>query len=192
MEPGAKFLIFLILLGVSGTASAHPGHEVSGLMAGLMHPFSGMDHLLAMMAVGLWAVQNGNRQLWLLPGTFMVVMALGAMVAMAYPLLPLMESGIAASVLLLGMFTMLSLQVAVKFSVAVTGLFGFFHGYAHGLEILGDIDTGTYALGFLAATAALHFSGILIGIAARPRFLLLTRMLGAVITASGIWLLSSA
>lgn len=192
MEPGAKFLIFLILLGASGTASAHPGHEVSGLMAGLMHPFSGMDHLLAMMAVGLWAVQNGNRQLWLLPGTFMVVMALGAMVAMAYPLLPLMESGIAASVLLLGMFTMLSLQVAAKFSVAVTGLFGFFHGYAHGLEILGDIDTGTYALGFLAATAALHFSGILIGIAARPRFQLLTRMLGAVITASGIWMLSSA
>lgn len=192
MEPSAKFLIFLILLGVSATASAHPGHEVSGLMAGLMHPFSGMDHLLAMMAVGLWAVQNGNRQLWLLPGTFMVVMALGAMVAMAYPLLPLMESGIAASVLLLGMFTMLSLQVAARFSVAVTGLFGFFHGYAHGLEILGDIDTGTYALGFLAATAALHFSGILIGIAARPRFLLLTRMLGAVITASGIWLLSSA
>nr|SPS04700.1 Hydrogenase/urease accessory protein HupE/UreJ [Candidatus Nitrotoga fabula] len=192
MEPSEKFLIFLILLGVSDTASAHPGHEVSGLMAGLMHPFSGMDHLLAMMAVGLWAVQNGNRQLWLLPGTFMVVMALGAMVAMAYPLLPLMESGIAASVLLLGMFTMLSLQVAARFSVAVTGLFGFFHGYAHGLEILGDIDTGTYALGFLAATAALHFSGILIGIAARPRFLLLTRMLGAVITASGIWMLSSA
>jgi len=192
MEPGAKFLIFLILLGVSGTASAHPGHEVSGLMAGLIHPFSGMDHLLAMMAVGLWAVQNGNRQLWLLPGTFMVVMALGAMVAMAYPLLPLMESGIAASVLLLGMFTMLSLQVAAKFSVAVTGLFGFFHGYVHGLEILEDIDTGTYALGFLAATAALHFFGILIGIAARPRFPLLTRMLGAVITASGIWLLSSA
>jgi len=192
MKPDARFLIFFILQGVSGTASAHPGHEVSGLMAGLMHPFSGMDHLFAMIAVGLWAVQNGNRQLWLLPGTFMVVMALGAMLAMAYPLLPLVEPGIAASVLLLGMFTMLALQVTARFSVTATGLFGFFHGYAHGLETLGEIDTVLYALGFLAATSVLHFSGILIGIAARPRFLFLTRMLGIVIAASGIWMLSTA
>lgn len=87
-KPAAQFLISFILLGIGSAAFAHPGHDVSGLSAGLMHPFSGFDHLLAMVAVGLWAAQNGGRKIWLLPAAFMLMMAAGAKCALIYPFLP--------------------------------------------------------------------------------------------------------
>jgi urease accessory protein len=187
----AQFLISFILLGISSAAFAHPGHDVSGLSAGLMHPFRGFDHLLAMVAVGLWAAQSGGRKIGMLPAAFMLMMAVGAKCALIYPYLLLIESGIAASVLMLGMIIALSLKFSARLSVAITALFGFFHGYAHGLEMSGAIEAEAYALGFLAATVALHLAGIVVGIATRARFVRLPQMLGAIIAASGLWLLSN-
>jgi len=189
-KPPTPLLIAVLLLG-SSTALAHPGHDVSGLSAGLLHPFNGFDHLLAMVAVGLWAAQNGGRKIWLLPAAFMLLMAAGAKCALIYSFLPLIESGIAASVLVLGIVIALALKLSARLSIAITALFGFFHGYAHGLEMFGAGDAQAYALGFLATTAALHLAGIMTGIATRVRCMRLPQALGAVIAASGVWLLSS-
>jgi len=192
-----RFLAAIFLLVASSSAFAHPGHNVSGFAAGLMHPFSGLDHLLAMVAVGLWAAQGntmkrGTSKVWLLPATFMTMLAVGAGIAMQWQSLPLVEPGIATSVLALGLLIALSLQLPASLSVAITGLFGLLHGYAHGLELPRSAAPAEYALGFLAATAALHLGGIAAGVAMRQRYALLTRFLGSAIAVSGACLLVSA
>jgi urease accessory protein len=192
-----RFLTAVFLLAASSTAFAHPGHDVSGFAAGLMHPFSGLDHLLAMVAVGLWAVQGSGkesigRKVWLLPATFMTMLAVGAGIAMWWQALPLVEAGIATSVLVLGLLIALSLQLPATLSVAITALFGLMHGYAHGLELPQSAAPAEYALGFLAATAALHLTGITAGLATRRHPALLSRLLGSAIAVSGAYLLASA
>lgn len=185
-----KLISLLLLLGISGTASAHTGHEASGLVAGLLHPFSGMDHLLAMFAVGLWAAYSGMRKLWLLPATFMLLLVAGAGAAQLLSSLPLIETGIAASVLVLGLITALSLKVPAVLSIALTAAFGLVHGYAHGVEMPGTAEPVLYALGFLAATAALHVSGVSLGLATRGRFATSAQAMGAAIALTGVWMLS--
>ncbi len=188
----AKLLAAILLFGSSGAAWAHPGHDVSGFAAGLMHPFSGLDHLLAMVAVGLWAVQGGGRKIWLLPATFMTMLAAGAGIAMHWQGLPLVEAGIAVSVLALGLLTALSLQLPASLGVAITALFGLLHGYAHGLELPQSAAPVEYALGFLAATATLHLSGIGLGVATHRHYAALSRLVGGAIAISGAYLLASA
>ena len=190
-KPTAQLLATSILLGISSTAFAHPGHGAAGLAAGLMHPFTGMDHLLAMLAVGLWAAQHGGRKVWLLPATFMGMLTAGAGLAQLDTSLPLIEPSIAASVLVLGLIIALSMKLPALVSFALTALFGLLHGYAHGLEMPGASAPAAYALGFLAATATLHLSGIAIGITTRGRFTHLTQGLGIVIASSGVWMLSA-
>jgi urease accessory protein len=192
-----KLLTAIILFGTSSAAFVHPGHDVSGLAAGLMHPFSGLDHLLAMVAVGLWAAQgntrkHGGRKIWLLPATFMTMLAVGAAAAMHWQSLPLVEAGIATSVLALGLLIALSMQLPAMPSVAITALFGLLHGYAHGLELPESAAPAAYALGFLAATATLHLSGIAAGLAMRKHDAILPRILGSAIAISGVYLLASA
>ena len=195
-NPTTKFLITIFLLATSSAAFAHPGHNVTGLVAGLMHPFSGFDHLLAMVAVGMWAAQGntkkrGGRKVWLLPATFMAMMAAGAGIAIQWQYLPLVESGIAASVLALGLLIALSLRLPVLLSVAVAALFVLMHGYAHGLELPESAAPSAYALGFIAATAILHLTGVTAGILTRTRFVFLARSLGIAIAASGAWMLAT-
>ena len=192
-----KFITAILLLATSSAAFAHTGQNVSSLAAGLMHPFSGLDHLLAVVAVGLWAAQGntmkrGGRKIWLLPATFMTMLAVGAGIALQWHSLPLVESGIAASVLALGLLIALSLQLPAALSVAVTALFGLLHGYAHGLELPRSAAPAEYALGFLAATATLHLGGVTLGIATRQNYALLSRLLGGAIAVSGAYLLASA
>jgi len=187
-----RFLAAIFLLVASSSASAHPGHDVSGLTAGLMHPFSGLDHLLAMVAVGLWAAQGGGRKIWLLPAAFMTMLAAGAGIAMQWQALPLVEAGIAVSVLALGLLVALSLRLPTSLSVEITAVFGLLHGYAHGLELPQSAAPAEYALGFLAATATLHLSGITLGIATRKNHALLSRLLGSAIAICGAYLLASA
>lgn len=192
-----KFLTAILLLAASSSAFAHPGHNVSGFAAGLMHPFSGLDHLLAMVAVGLWAVQGSSkesigRKVWLLPATFMTLLAVGAAIATQWTALPLVETGIAVSVLALGLLVALSLRPPVSLSMAITALFGLLHGYAHGLELPQSAAPSEYALGFLAATAALHLTGITAGLAMRQHPARLSRLLGSAIAVSGAYLLASA
>src|SRR5262249_25638018 len=117
-------------------AQAHilPG-EAHGFTSGLNHPLHGLDHILAMVAVGLWAAQLGGRALWVLPASFVGFMTLGGALGMSGMHLPLVEAGIIASVVALGIFVAASARLPLLASVAVTGLFAMFHGHAHGTEI---------------------------------------------------------
>jgi urease accessory protein len=192
-----KILAAMLLLVSSSTAFAHPGHDASGFAAGLMHPYSGLDHLLAMVAVGLWAAQGadkdgGSRKIWLLPATFMTMLAAGAAVALEWQGMPMIEAGIASSLLALGLLIALSARLPAMLSLALTAVFGFFHGYAHGLELPASAAPAEYALGFLAATASLHLGGIAAGVATRDRYASLAKMLGVAIAAGGVYLLASA
>ncbi len=184
-----KTVAFACLLAASAAAQAHPGHSSSGFAAGLAHPFLGLDHLLAMVAVGLWAAQGGGRRVWLLPAAFMGMLAVGAGLAQQWHALPLIETSIAVSVLALGLFIALALRLAAPVAVTVTALFGLLHGYAHGLELPESAGPMAYALGFLAATAALHLAGVGAGVAVRRRHIVLARAAGAAIAASGLYLL---
>lgn len=186
-----KSLTTIVLLATSSVALAHPGHNASGLAAGLLHPFSGFDHLLAMVGVGLWAAQSGGRRIWLLPATFMTMLVVGAALAMQWQGLPLVEAGIATSVLALGLLIALSVRLPVPLSIAVTGAFGVFHGYAHGFELPQSVAPVEYALGFLIATAALHLGGIAVGVVSRQRHTALANIAGMAITASGVILLAN-
>ncbi len=185
-----QVLSLLLLLSLSTTALAHPGHSFGGIGSGLLHPFSGLDHLLAMLAVGLWAGQHGSSRVWLLPAVFMSLLATGAGIALLLPSLPLIETGITASVLVLGLIIALSLQLPATLAIALTALFGFIHGYAHGVEMPGMASPAMYAIGFITATATLHFTGAALGLLARARFAHWTQAGGAMIALAGIWMLS--
>lgn len=187
MKLPARFLALSLLLA-SGAVNAHTGHGASGFSTGLAHPFSGMDHLLAMLAVGLWAAQTGGHRVWLLPAAFISMLAAGAMAGMLSPSLPLIEPGIAASVLVLGLLIARASRFALPASLALTAAFGLMHGYAHGAEMPGAVTPATYALGFFAATAALHLTGIAMGVASRERY---ARIAGVGIAASGMWMLAT-
>ena len=151
----------------SSAALAHVGeHSHMSVAEGLLHPFSGLDHVLAMLAVGLWASQLGGRALWLLPLTFPAVMALGAALGMSGVVLPGVEIGIAGSVLVLGAAVALALRPSLAVSVPLIAAFALLHGYSHGVELPASVSAFGYGAGFIAATLALHAIGIAIGVVA--------------------------
>ena len=170
-------------------AEAHTfGSLGAGLMAGLTHPFVGLDHLLAMIAVGIWAGQLGGRAVWLIPLTFVSVMAVAATLASFGLLLPLMEPAIACSVLVLGLLIAGSVRLPTSVGVLLVSLFAVFHGYAHGLELPQAASPILYGAGFVLATALLH--GIGIGFARNSsQHKMLQRIAGySLIAASGLLL----
>jgi urease accessory protein len=178
------------LAALTSAASAHTGLHVAGLGDGLAHPFSGLDHILAMAAVGLWASQLGRPAYWLLPVTFPLVMALGAVMAATGLALPWTEIGIAASVLVLGAAVALSLRPAILLSIALIALFALFHGYSHGTELAQSASALAYAAGFVAATLALHGIGLALGtLSASPAGRIATRGAGVAIACAGAVLL---
>lgn len=183
-------LATLALLLVPTLAMAHPGHGDNGLMAGFGHPIGGLDHLLAMLAVGLWAAQQNGAARWALPCTFVGTMLIGGVLGFAGVELPAMESGIAASVLALGLAVALAVRPPLVLAVAATAAFALFHGVAHGLELPEMSSPWAYAAGFVVATAALHAVGYavvrLLPQAAAP----LVRLAGAASAAAGVWLLA--
>ena len=170
-------------------AEAHTfGSQGAGLMAGLTHPFVGLDHLLAMFAVGIWAGQLGGRAVWLIPLTFVSVMAVAATLASFGLLLPLMEPAIACSVLVLGLLIAGSVRLPTSVGALLVSLFAVFHGYAHGLELPQAASPILYGAGFVLATALLH--GLGIGFASNSRqHKILQRIAGySLIAASGLLL----
>ena len=170
-------------------AEAHTfGSQGAGLIAGLTHPFVGLDHLLAMIAVGIWAGQLGGRAVWLIPLTFVSVMAAVATLASFGLLLPLMEPAIACSVLVLGLLIAGSVRLPTSVSALLVSLFAVFHGYAHGLELPQAASPILYGAGFVLATALLH--GLGIGFARNSRqHKMLQRIAGySLIAASGLLL----
>jgi urease accessory protein len=179
----------LCLLALADPAAAHPAVG-GGLAAGLAHPFSGLDHLLAMIAVGLWAVQLGGRAVWLVPASFVAMMLAGGVVGTLGIGLPAVELGIMGSVLLLGLMVALSIRLPVALGMALVGGFALCHGHAHGSEMPVTAEAGLYALGFAAATAALHATGIGLGGALRTGSAV--RWSGAGIAAAGLVLLLAA
>jgi urease accessory protein len=154
------------LVTMSGAALAHPGHgDAGGFTHGFMHPVGGLDHVLAMIAVGLFAAHLGGRALGLVPATFVAVMAAGGALGMAGIAVPFVETGIALSVVVLGLAVALRMSVPTLAAMALVGLFAVFHGHAHGAEMPQDASGFGYAAGFMLATALLHGAGIALGLA---------------------------
>jgi urease accessory protein len=158
--PAALLVLF------AGTASAHPGHaghEVGGIGWGLAHPFTGFDHLLAMVAVGLWALQSGRRSLWVLPLSFVGAMAAGAALGMSGVVLPQVEPVVLGSALALGGLVAMAARLPLLLSALIVACGGFFHGQAHGAEMPAMANGWVSAAGMLIATAVLHGTGIIGG-----------------------------
>jgi urease accessory protein len=150
---------------VASPAWAHVEHgQAAGFLAGLGHPLSGLDHILAMMAVGLWGAQLGAPAIWLLPVTFPVVMAFGGFLGLLGIPLPGVEIGIAASGILLGSVVAREARPPIWLAAALVGFFAVFHGHAHGTELPPGQSGLLYSMGFVTATGALHGLGIAIGV----------------------------
>ena len=157
-------LVALALAALGPPAFAHVEQaQAAGLLAGLAHPVSGLDHVLAMVAVGLWGAQLGAPAIWLLPLTFPIVMALGGLLGLLGVPLPGVELGIAASAILLGAAVMTERRLPLVAAVMLVGVFAVFHGHAHGTELPAGQSGLLYSLGFVVATGCLHAIGIAIG-----------------------------
>lgn len=191
-----KALPAVVAALISVPALAHTGVDAGhGFGTGFAHPFGGLDHLLAMLAVGLWAVQFAARSekaasLWLLPAAFVLPMALGFVSGFTGVALPGVETGIALSVLVLGLAVAFAVRLPLVAAMAVTALFALFHGHAHGTELHHPDMAVTYAAGMVLATALLHGLGILGGrLAQQVRLPLLTRGAGAAVALAGLVIL---
>jgi urease accessory protein len=186
-----RVLLPAFILSIAATASAHTGHhDVSGFQSGLTHPIFGLDHLLAMIAVGLWAAQLGGRALWVVPTAFVALMLAGGAIGMAGLEFPGVEWGITGSVLVLGVLIAAVARLPLWASVTLVGAFALCHGQAHGTEMPSAASPLGYALGFLLATAALHLAGIGLGFIiqklAQPRAL---RACGGAVAVCGLVLM---
>jgi urease accessory protein len=156
-----------VLFALTGPAFAHTGHgDAGGFAHGFMHPIGGLDHVLVMMAVGLYAVRLGGRALWLMPATFIAVMAFGGLLGTLRIADPFFEIGVAMSVVVLGLAVARRANMPTITAIAVVGLVATVHGYVHGAEMSGDVSGYAYAAGFMLATALLHGAGIALGLAA--------------------------
>jgi urease accessory protein len=183
----------VVLPGLGSAALAHVGSHAAGFADGMAHPFSGLDHVLAMVAVGLWASQLGRPASWLLPVSFPAVMALGAVLGANGTALPWVEIAIAASVIVLGAAIALSLTPSLLVSATLIAAFALVHGHSHGAELPHNASALAYGAGFIAATLGLHATGLALGAwSRRPAAVLAMRTTGAVIAAVGAALLVSA
>jgi len=167
-------------------ALAHTGEDVGGLMSGFMHPIGGLDHVVAMVAVGLWGGILGKPAIWQLPIVFPVVMALaGALGVMGVPI-PGVEVGIAVSGIVLGLAVLFLVKAPLAIAATLVGVFAIFHGHAHGTELPEAVNPLAYAVGFVVATGVLHLVGIAFGLLmVRPAGVVAVRAAGAAIAVAG-------
>jgi urease accessory protein len=172
LSPLSRALILALpVAALAGQAMAHPGHGLhSGFASGFLHPILGWDHVVAMLAVGLWAAFLGGRALFVLPLVFPLVMALGGALGMMGVALPAVEAGIAASGVVLGLLVAFAVRAPLAASAALVGVFAVFHGHAHGTEMPEAYGVFGYGVGFLIGTVLLHLAGIALGLAARSEF----------------------
>ncbi len=160
------FALLSAALLLPSLAHAHVGvGETGGFLYGIGHPLGGLDHICAMVAVGLWAAQMGGRTIWAVPLTFVSVMAFGSLFGMLGFQVLFVETGIVVSVLALGVLIAASVDLPLAASSAIVGLFAIFHGAAHGAEMPAGASGFAYGVGFVIATAFLHACGISLGIA---------------------------
>ena len=185
-------MVLAILCAQPAFAHVQRGEAV-GFLTGFLHPISGLDHVLAMVAVGLWGAQLGAPAMWVLPVAFPLVMAMGGMLGFIGVPVPGVEIGIAASAIMLGLAVMSEVRPPLLVAALLVGVFAIFHGYAHGTELPSGQSPLLYSFGFVAATGCLHAVGIGIGTIHRwiwGRRLL--RVAGAIVTAGGIFFMRQA
>ncbi len=182
--------LLIVGLVLSNVVHAHIGVHGDGFATGLLHPFTGADHMLAMVAVGLWAAQAGGRRLIAVPATFVAAMALGAVVGMSGGPLPFAEAGISASVLVLGLLLAFAVRASWQWAIPLTALCALFHGYAHGTSIPEFSNPAHYFAGFLMATAVLHASGVAAAVTLGNQASAL-RAGGVAISFAGLWMVLS-
>jgi urease accessory protein len=185
----AVLALLLALAALPALAHVQQG-QAAGFLTGLAHPVSGLDHVLAMVAVGLWGAQLGAPALWLLPVTFPLVMAFGGFLGLLGIPLPGVEAGIALSALALGLAVAISWRPPLTVAALLVGVFAVFHGHAHGTELPAGQSGLTYSIGFVIATGLLHLTGIGIGAIHRwPAGRIVLRLLGAGVAAGGLYFL---
>lgn len=174
-----------------GLALAHgEGGLAGGFLAGALHPLGGLDHLLAMIAVGIWGAFLGAPLIWMLPVAFPLIMVVGGVLGIAGLPLPFVETGIALSVLALGLAIALGWRAPRVMAAGMVAAFAVFHGHAHGTELPAAVEPAAYAAGFVIATGLLHLAGIGIGrLAGTRRGELALRTIGGAIAAAGVWIL---
>ena len=181
------------LLWAAPALAHETGGEAAGFLAGLGHPVSGLDHVLAMLAVGLWGAQLGLPALWMLPVAFPMMMAMGGTLALIGLPLPGVEVGIALSAVVLGALILLEARPPLVAALMIVGLFALFHGHAHGTELPEGQNGLLYSIGFVASTGALHAIGIAIGTVHRWEWgRRALRLTGAVVAAGGAYFLVRA
>jgi len=189
MKMMIRFGSALALAALATPAFAHTGTEphMHGFAAGLAHPLGGLDHMLAMIAVGIWSSLAAGRRVWIVPAIFVAAMLAGAGLTQAGVVMPAAETAIAMSVVVLGTMIAAGVKLPVGAGGALIALFAVFHGYAHGMEATGTV--ASYMTGFAITTAALHVAGIVLGriISDVPQA---SRLLGAGIAASGAYLVA--
>ena len=183
-----KTLAVAALLTTPTAAFAHNEAGISGgLLSGFLHPLLGFDHIVAMVAVGLWGAFLGAPAIWILPIVFPLVMVVGGVLGIIGVPVPLVETGIALSAIVLGLLVAAASRPPIWFAAIVVGTFAIFHGHAHGTELPGASNPIAYAVGFVVATGLLHLSGIALGLLTRwPSGQWLVRAGGAVIAAVGV------
>jgi urease accessory protein len=171
-------------------AHAHTGvGPVHDLIHGLAHPLTGLDHICAMVAVGIWAAQRGGRAIGIMPAMFVLVMAIGGALGMAGVTLPYVEPSIVLSVIVLGAFVATAVRLPLAVSLAIVSLFAIVHGYAHGVETPAEVSGVSYTLGFIAATVGLLAAGVGFGrLMQRLHTFQLVRLAGGAIALCGVFL----
>jgi urease accessory protein len=190
-DVAARVLLVSVATLASGPASAHAGTGLAGgFSMGFAHPLTGFDHLLAMISVGLWGSVLGRPLIYALPVVFPGVMVVGAILGMLAIPIPSIESGVALSVLVLGTCVALKVRAPLWAAALIVGTFALFHGYAHGRELPSAADPLGYSAGFVLATGLLHVFGIGVGfVNERPGGAAVTRGIGGLIGAAGVWFL---
>ncbi|MBX5171003.1 HupE/UreJ family protein [Rhizobium sp. NZLR1b] len=188
-------LLALAAAALPAVAYAHTGvGQTSGFIHGFSHPVSGLDHILAMVMVGVFAFQLGGRAIWLVPTTFVLVMAFGGALGVAGVNVPFVETGIALSVVVLGAIVALNVKAPTAVAMGVVGLFAIFHGHAHGAEMPENAAGAAYAAGFMMATALLHVGGLalgyVIGRAGERQGVFVTHAAGGIAAISGVGILA--
>lgn len=192
----SSLVVFAIAVLTATPALAHTGAgTVSGFASGFGHPIGGLDHLLAMVAVGILASQQGGKSVWLLPLSFVGMMIVGGILGIANVALPFVELGIVGSVIVLGAVIALGKHLPTGAAMALVGLFAVFHGHAHGTEMPATASGIEYGIGFAVATAALHAIGLGLGMSvkklAEKAAPVAVRAGGGAIAAAGVFLLAA-
>jgi urease accessory protein len=194
MKTRHLFVMAIAMISLFATSTAH-AHEAEGIaggfISGFLHPLFGWDHVVAMVAVGLWGAFLGDRAIWVLPVVFPLVMAFGGALGVLGIPVPAVETGIAGSAIVLGAMVAFAVRPAMWVAAIIVGAFAIFHGHAHGTELPGAANPLSYSVGFVVSTGLLHLGGIAFGLLVRwPAGKIAVRAGGGLIALAGVGFLT--